>query len=66
MLFGSLRLTYPLPHNHNFPLINITKHIKPMENYVKSLEVNASIRTTLGTPMDTKDIYVYLYRLPNV
>lgn len=32
-----------------------------MENYVKSLELNASIRTTLGTPLDTKDNYVYLF-----
>lgn len=33
-----------------------------MENYVKSLELNASIRTTLGTPLDTKDNYVYLFK----
>lgn len=32
-----------------------------MENYVKSLKVNASIRTTLGTPMNTADNYIYIY-----
>lgn len=31
-----------------------------MENYVKSLKVNASIRTTLGTPMNTEDNYIYM------